>query len=513
MVYPRIDFMEMAVKYNITFVVLSVLVAMFASYVALEFATVLTQAKGRAKWAWLACGALAMGIGIWSMHFVGMLAFDMPGMAMAYDVPLMVLSIFVAIGASALALVIVSRPTVSVPALVAGGCAMAAAIAGMHYIGMYSMRMTAHIEWNYLLVALSVVIALVASFGALFIARRIRHRTERTRLQLLASGVMGIAISGMHYTGMFAATFVHDHEMKLDSSALLATDGLAVAVIGATVVILAFALASSVVDRAFTIQARKTFESTQLYKNAERAVAALKEERELRDRFMSALAHDLRTPLAAARMSAQLGIRQSTNPEAVEKNCARTVETLQRMDHMIQDLLDAHRITAGRGLNLQLEPCKVRELLKSVVEELTTVHGQRFELLCDNSLEAQWDAHAVRRAVENLCNNAVKYGRSGGRVTIDVRPRAGRKAWIGVHNLGETIDEAERARLFELFQRGRAAEASDRKGWGLGLTIVKGVADAHGGNVSVTSEAKGENTFAIELPLEPRPNTPLHGNA
>src|SRR5687767_10603279 len=102
--------MIMQTNYNFYFVALSVVVAIIASYVALDLAHNVTQAKGRARGIWLAFGALAMGIGIWSMHFVGMLAFEMPGMSMAYDIPLMLLSIVIAIGASALALYIVSRP-------------------------------------------------------------------------------------------------------------------------------------------------------------------------------------------------------------------------------------------------------------------------------------------------------------------------------------------------------------------------------------------------------------------
>ena len=138
--------MTMETQYNPTLVTLSVLVAIFASYVALNLAHSVSHAKGRAQIVWLACGALAMGFGIWSMHFIGMLAFEMPGMEMAYDVPLMILSILVAIGGSAMALFIVSRERVLTSSLLSGGVAMAAAIAGMHYIGMYSMRMAASIS-------------------------------------------------------------------------------------------------------------------------------------------------------------------------------------------------------------------------------------------------------------------------------------------------------------------------------------------------------------------------------
>ncbi|MES2966145.1 MAG: MHYT domain-containing protein [Bdellovibrionota bacterium] len=234
------------------------LVAIFASYVALNLAHSVTQAKGKAQAAWLAIGAIAMGVGIWSMHFVGMLAFEMPGMEMAYDVPFMLLSVVVAILASALALFVVSRPIVTASSILSGGIAMAAAIAGMHYIGMFSMRMAARIEWNLFLVVLSIVIALVASFAALWISVRLRNNPERLKLLVFASILMGVAISGMHYTGMVAATFVHDDSIKITNSHLLVTSGLTMAVIATTLLILCLALAGSVGQRLWTLRTKIT---------------------------------------------------------------------------------------------------------------------------------------------------------------------------------------------------------------------------------------------------------------
>lgn len=132
--------MTMEAIYSLPLVFLSITVAVLASYVALNLAHSITHATGKAKSVWLSCGSLAMGVGIWSMHFIGMLAFEMPGMTMAYDVPLMILSIFVAVLGSALALYVVSRPVVRLGSLASSSAAMATAIGGMHYIGMYSMQ-------------------------------------------------------------------------------------------------------------------------------------------------------------------------------------------------------------------------------------------------------------------------------------------------------------------------------------------------------------------------------------
>src|SRR4051812_43034433 len=123
--------MEMQARFIPSLVFASIVVATFASYTALNLSHSVTHAKGRARAAWLAGGALAMGFGIWSMHFIGMLAFEMPGMEMAYDLTLLILSVVVAIAGSGVALFVVSRANVKLPALIASGIAMAAAISGM----------------------------------------------------------------------------------------------------------------------------------------------------------------------------------------------------------------------------------------------------------------------------------------------------------------------------------------------------------------------------------------------
>lgn len=250
----------METRYIPSMVLLSVCVAIFASYVALNLAHSVSQAKNRAQLVWLVCGAVAMGVGIWSMHFVGMLAFEMPGMEMAYDVPLMILSVVVAIGASAMTLFIVSRPIVPTSSLLYGGVAMAAAIAGMHYIGMFSMRMAARIEWDVRWVLVSILIALGASFAALWMSVRLRDKPDRLTLMIFASILMGIAISGMHYTGMIAATFIHDDSLEIRESNLLVSSGLSIAVVATTLLLLGIALMGSVGHRIMTLNSKRTKE-------------------------------------------------------------------------------------------------------------------------------------------------------------------------------------------------------------------------------------------------------------
>jgi diguanylate cyclase (GGDEF)-like protein len=162
----------------------------------------------KAARAWWACGSVALGTAIWSMHFVGMLAFTLP-IALGYTKLLTFVSWLAGVGVSAVALWVAISHSLSLMRLIAGAAAMGGGICAMHYIGMAALSMTLPIDWNPWLVAASAAIAVSASAVALLIFFWLRTATPARALsyQLAAAGVMGIAISGMHYTGMAAARF------------------------------------------------------------------------------------------------------------------------------------------------------------------------------------------------------------------------------------------------------------------------------------------------------------------
>ncbi len=197
-------------SYDPVLVMLSVATAVVASFVALDMASRVAAAIGNARRAllWLGCGALAMGTGIWSMHFVGMLAFSLP-VPLAYEAWTTLASWLVAVLSSALALHTVSRMHLRWPRLLGAGALMGLGIAAMHYLGMEAMQMRPRIAYDPWLFGLSVLIAIGASTAALLICFLLRHETVLTGFREKAAGslVMGAAIAGMHYTGMSAANF------------------------------------------------------------------------------------------------------------------------------------------------------------------------------------------------------------------------------------------------------------------------------------------------------------------
>jgi diguanylate cyclase (GGDEF)-like protein len=195
-------------SYHPGLVLLSIVVAMMASYTALNLAGRVTETQGRTSLLWLTGGAVAMGSGIWAMHFIGMLAFSLP-IRMSYALDTTLLSLLVAIGVSAFALRIVTRPTLRARHFLIGGLLMGMGICGMHYMGMHAMRMDPAIHYDTTRLVASIVIAVVASIAALWLAFTLRagQNLAAHAKKAGAAVIMGLAVISMHYTGMEAARF------------------------------------------------------------------------------------------------------------------------------------------------------------------------------------------------------------------------------------------------------------------------------------------------------------------
>jgi diguanylate cyclase (GGDEF)-like protein len=261
--------------YDPKLVALSLVVAAFASYAALELAGRVTSRHGSSYWAWLLAGAFAMGTGIWSMHFIGMLAFSLP-IAMAYDPWINALSWVIAMAVSGVALWVVRRPSLTTWNVSVGATLMGAGICSMHYTGMAAMQMSPPIRYDPPLFVASVIIAIVASLIALWIAFQLRKK--RSAMAILAklgsAVVMGLAITGMHYTGMAAAQFAPGSvclaaggESGLHASTLAVIIGLA------TFSILTITLVISAFDAHYPAQAARLADSLQAANEQLRNVA------------------------------------------------------------------------------------------------------------------------------------------------------------------------------------------------------------------------------------------------
>jgi signal transduction histidine kinase len=190
--------------------------------------------------------------------------------------------------------------------------------------------------------------------------------------------------------------------------------------------------------------------------------------------------------------------------EHVPRWAARADAGIDRVDRMVRDLLDAMRAQAGGRLKLDLEACDLVEIARESVEALRTEHGERFSLVASEPVRGWFAREHMRRAIDNLAANAVKYGDASRVVTVDVRPSHGR-AIVTVHNHGSYIPPEERETLFRAFHRLRGAGEDRKRGWGLGLAQVRAVAEAHGGSIGVDSLPDAGTTFVLDVPADARP--------
>jgi two-component system, sensor histidine kinase and response regulator len=242
----------------------SVLIAIAASYAALDLAGRVTTASGRVRLAWLGGGATAMGIGIWAMHVKGMLALRLP-VAVEYHWPTLLASLLVAIFASAVALYVASRQKMRWVNALTGSVIMGSGIVGLHYIGMAAMRLPAIIQYSTLVVTFSILLAILFSLIALLMAFDLREETRWTVPRRLGSAiVMGVAVSAMHYTGMAAASFIPASTPNLYQALSISPVGNnAIAIV--TLILLVAALVTSSVDRrASTAELRESEERFRL---------------------------------------------------------------------------------------------------------------------------------------------------------------------------------------------------------------------------------------------------------
>jgi PAS domain S-box-containing protein len=229
----------------------------------------------------------------------------------------------------------------------------------------------------------------------------------------------------------------------------------------------------------------------------------LRVEAEYRERFVATLTHDLRSPIAAAKMAAALIEKAPEKQDNVTKLAKRIGHSIDRADRMIADMLDASRIDAGHGLVLEFDRCDLRTIAQDVCAHLSARHGDRFKLDIDGDTRGCWNADGLWRVLENFLSNAVKYGDPNTSITIGLRRREERLL-MAVHNFGTIIPIAEQAKLFHPFHRTNAATVSGKPGWGLGLTLVRGIAEAHKAHVKVESYPKEGTTFTVDLPVDSR---------
>jgi len=245
----------------------------------------------------------------------------------------------------------------------------------------------------------------------------------------------------------------------------------------------------------------------------ERMLAEARAAARMRDEFLSAAAHDLRTPLTSIHGHAQLLQRQAARPGGVPADrllsgIGQIQNAVAQMQRLVNDVVDVGRLQAGQSLSLDRQPADLVQLTQRAAQkhQQTTARHQIIVEAPALSLVGAWDARRLERVLDNLLSNALKYSPDGGPVTLFVtltppQPHEDiRWAALRVRDTGIGIPAAELAGIFDHFSH--ASNVQDQiRGSGIGLASVRQIVEQHGGAVSVESEEGKGSTFTVRLPL------------
>jgi signal transduction histidine kinase/CheY-like chemotaxis protein len=473
-------------------------IAILSSYMALDLSGRIYVSTGRTRAIWLFGVALAMGIGIWSMHFVGMLALSLPT-RVDYRLPHVVASMAFAIAAAAFALWIAVRPSVRQHELIAAAVVMGIAIAGMHYIGMAGMRMSALIEYDSLLFWLSIAIAVVVAYVALTITRRLRagNAWRIIRARIAASIVMGCAVAGMHYTGMAAAHFMPTTGGIAIEEASLPPSFLAGLVAVASILLVGLALIAAMLDRLV----RSRLVEAQLRAEKDAAV----ETNRAKSEFLSNMSHELRTPLNSIIGFSNILLKNKAGNlrEMDVTHLARIAANGKHLLGLINEVLDLSKVEAGR-VELEMAWVDVVRIVQDTLEEMAPqAEAMEVRLVADVPADVaplHADVVRLKQIVVNLMSNAIKFTR-GGTVTLRVATERDthRPTRIDVSDTGIGIAADRLEAVFEAFKQADASTTREYGGTGLGLTITRSLAELMGWSVEVASEVGVGTTFSVVL--------------
>ena len=496
--------------YDYRLVALSVVIAIFASYAALDLASRVTATRGWTQRAWLGGGATAMGIGIWSMHYIGMLAFSLP-IPVSYYWPTVLVSLLAAILASVVALHVVSQQRMSVWNATGGSLFMGAGIAAMHYVGMNAMRLQAMCVFSIPLVTLSIILAVVISFVALWLVFHVGEGTKGHVARKIGSAlVMGVAIPVMHYTGMAAASFTASSTPPDLSHAVNITALGTAGITFVAMMVLGFAVLSSVADRKFSAQILQKIEI------AEAASLAKSE-------FLANMSHEIRTPLNGIIGMTELTLETPLSEEQREY-LGMVKQSADSLLTVINDILDFSKIEAGK-MNLETAEFNLRENLEETIRTFGLRASQKgLELICDipSSIPqlVLGDTERLRQVLVNLLGNAIKFT-DRGEIILQARVQEKEDSIIHLHftirDTGIGVPKEKQGMIFESFVQADGSARRKYGGTGLGLTICARLVAMMGGRIWLESEPGQGSTFhftaKFQLPQSSGEKRPSKGQA
>jgi NO-binding membrane sensor protein with MHYT domain len=474
--------------HNPYLVALSILVAAFASYTALDLGGHVATSRGLARRVWLVAAAITMGGGIWSMHFVAMLAFIMPT-PMSYDIGLTALSLMVAIFVTGGGFYVISRKSASLLRLVFSGIFMGLGIVAMHYTGMAAMRGHAELSYDRLYVALSIIVAIGASTAALWLA----FRTTDLGQKVVAAVVMGLAISGMHYTAMWGTIFTaHVPLHEAQGNASLDQTTLALAVAGITFVILAVASIVSLSERKRAEEALRSARAELAHINRVTTMGEL----------TASLAHEVTQPIAAAATNAEACLRWLTgdhpNLEEARASALSIVKDAKRAAEIISRIRQLFQKSPPQRESVDVNEI-IREMIVLLRSEVTRHSiSVRAELAADLP-PVMGDRVQLQQVMMNLITNSIDAMKDvDGPRELAIKSQRGEheQVMVCVSDTGAGLPPQQADQIFSAFF------TTKPHGTGMGLSISRSIVESHSGRLWAADNSSRGASFHIILPTK-----------
>ncbi|WP_298245902.1 sensor histidine kinase [uncultured Christiangramia sp.] len=221
---------------------------------------------------------------------------------------------------------------------------------------------------------------------------------------------------------------------------------------------------------------------------------------EMQSKLVATLAHDIRNPLSAARLGIEMLNTEDIDQDRSIRVKKMTMHSVNKALEMLEGLLDSITVKAGEGMMLTYAEIDLYSDIETIYQEASDIYSEEIILECpDKDLYGIYDAVAVRRMLENLITNAIKYGDTNTPITMKIEKDGDDQLLLSVHNYGNPIPQEKQKAIFDFLQYGKQTKKPKFKSWGIGLTLVKMVAEAHGGAVELTSEKDKGTEFKIRI--------------
>lgn len=470
--------------YNDYWFVFSIFVGILFSYIALDLRWKMIIFKNFKYNIWLLGCAIAMGIGIWTMHFVGMFAMNMPSHS-EYDARMVLLSLLISISGTGLAFFMMkmNHSRLLISSLFMGG-----GIVGMHYLGMEAMHLNFSISYNPAIVLFSLFIAFTAAFGSLWVLFFFNHhRSMKFNCRVLSSILMGIGIAGMHYIGMWG-TKLHYQPSLLPSAGYYSVSSSTLSSfisVPAIIVVLIMLLSSAFLDR-------KLIEHMKDLNNHEKKLRE-SEKLSLVGELAAGVAHEIRNPLTTLKGFAQI-MNENSDPESNKRYSKIMIDEINRINFIVSEFM-----VLSKPHIVQFTLTDISQSIKNVITLLNTQAiiknieiipefiGEQFMIKCEEN--------QIKQVMANLIKNSIEALPQGGKIQIRMEHQD-KNLVISVIDNGVGISRENLPLL------GTPFYTTKNEGTGLGLMVSKKIIQNHNGKFEINSVPNIATTVTIILPTE-----------